>query len=142
MSLTKEFVDLYFDNKLSEATEVLEKLIEEKVYNAIMERKSQMVFFPEGEIKVNNKKKKNKLEVRAGRGVGAVNAKHVGRTMFRSMEPKQLKTVLATEQFRPIGFHSKASQGLKKHLRLTHPIQKQRRNRRFYKSLQNRLDRK
>ena len=47
-----------------------------------------------------------------------------------------------TEQFRPIGFHSKASEGLKKHLRITRHIQKQRRNRIFYKNLHNRLDRK
>lgn len=282
-------IDLYSKNKISEANEVLESIILEKINIALEKRKEEISLFSEGDIKVNNKKKKNRLAVRAGRTVNGISAKHSGRTLFRTLQPSQLKSILATEgtvkdenkkhkrevektigknleknhgggggltgrlvmktfpsstikalskktkpshwtnsigfyrtpvtenldildeakpmpykdvhkmltgagfkmigqdgtshvkykhpvtgqtqtvshhkkevsvgivrqvldkikepklameQYKPVGFHKNSTTGLKRHLRFTHPIQKQRKNRRFYKSLHNRLDRK
>lgn len=209
---TKLLIQLYSENNIAEANKLLESVLLEKIELALEAKRHQL--FSEGDIKVNNKKKKNNLAVRAGRTVGGISAKHSGRTLFRTMQPSQLKSILATEeeileakpmtnkdvhkilsdagfikdrqkgshivykhptgktqtvpfhksnpvssgvvrqifstinstklqeQYRPVGSHTAHTKGLKHHLRFVHPIQKQRKNRRFYKSLHNRLDRK
>lgn len=136
----KTVIELYSKNNIAEANKLLELILLEKIEIAL-ENKKQMIF-SEGDIKVNNKKKKNVLAVRAGRTINGISAKHSGRTLFRTLQPSQLKSILATEQFKPVGYHSKYATGLKKHLRISHAIQRQRKNRLLYKNLQNRLDRK
>lgn len=218
--LIRKIVDLYLENNIAEANCLLEKLIENKILIELQNRKQQINVCSEGDIKISNKKKKNKLVVRAGRTTGSLSAKHAGRTLFRTLNPSKLKHILATEdvdnideekpanysdvhsllnsngfsianrkgshikyshketgisvpishhnnivssgvvrkaknaikevqqkqlvseQYRPVGFHANQTKGLNQHLRITHPIQKQKRNRMKYKNLQNRLDRK
>lgn len=219
-NISKIVVELYLNNNFSEANRLLESLIAHKLLIQLERRKEQMAICSEGNIKTINKKKKNKLMVRAGRTTNGLSAKHSGRTLFRTLTPNNLKYILATEQFenldeeksahyndihsllnfngfsitnkkgshikythkntgisipishhnnivsagvvrkaknaikevakkssvseqyRPAGFHKKYTETLKQHLRITHPIQKEKRNRSQYKNLQNKLDRK
>ena len=118
----KKVIELYSENNIIEANNLLEFILLEKMEQALENKKKQL--FSEGDVKINNKKKKNKLAVRAGRTVGGLSAKHSGRTLFRTLQPSQLKSILTTEQYRPVGSHTTQTKGLKRHLRFTHPIQK------------------
>lgn len=100
MNKCYQLLELHNQNKLSEANVLFEEIIKEKIALALEKKKEGMNVFSENDvekIKVINKKQKNRLAVRAGRSVGAISAKHTGRNLFRTMEPNQLKAILATE---------------------------------------------
>lgn len=91
----KELIEAINSNNLAEANRLIEQILLQKISQKLEEKKREISVL-EGEIKINNKKKKNRLEVRTGRSVGAVNFKHVGRNILRTADPEKLKAILAT----------------------------------------------